>query len=66
MLRGKMLMKKDCGWKANIRGAIIYNCYKLEARKKTAYRIPFDNFFDKALIVLLEPAGWVFYLLWKR
>ena len=28
MLRGKQLMSKECGLKANIRGAIIYDCYK--------------------------------------
>ncbi len=34
MLRGKILMKKECGLKANIKGAIIYNCYKCEAKSK--------------------------------
>ena len=27
MLRGKRLMSRECGWKVNIKGAIIYNCY---------------------------------------
>ncbi|MEG0527605.1 MAG: glycosyltransferase family A protein, partial [Longicatena sp.] len=32
MMRGKMLMSKECGMKVNIKGAIIYNCYKLEVQ----------------------------------
>lgn len=33
MLRGKQLMYKKCGIKANIKGAIIYDCYKNEVKK---------------------------------
>lgn len=34
MMRGKMLMKKECGFVANLKGAIIYNCYKKVNEKK--------------------------------
>lgn len=30
MMRGKMLMNKECGIIANIKGAIIYNCYNFQ------------------------------------
>lgn len=33
MMRGKQLMSKECGIKANIKGAIIYNVYLKEAKK---------------------------------
>lgn len=33
MMRGKQLMSKECGIKANIKGAIIYNVYLQEAIK---------------------------------
>lgn len=32
MMRGKQLMSKECGIKANIKGAIIYDCYKKSLR----------------------------------
>lgn len=33
MMRGKQLMSKECGIKANIKGSIIYNVYLKEAKK---------------------------------
>ncbi len=35
MMRGKQLMSKECGITANIKGAIIYDCYKKSLRGGT-------------------------------
>lgn len=59
-------MHKECGIKANIKGAIIYDCYKIAARQKykesVVTKIPRGN----ALTSLMSPFGIVFYYLWRK
>ena len=66
MYRGVALMHKECGIKANIKGAIIYDCYKIAARQKykesVVTKIPRGN----ALTSLMSPFGIVFYYLWRK
>ena len=68
MLRGKMLMKKECGLKANGKGAIIYNCYKLVAKER-GIRIPrrlrADTVREKILIWLMIFPGRLFNRKWR-
>lgn len=66
MMRGKMLMHRVCGWRANIRGAIIYDCYKLGTSGNLPESLVLDKFIDKALTVLLLPFGVLFYHIWKN
>ncbi len=66
MLRGKMLMTRECGMKARVRGAIIYGCY----RRCVSGEIP-DSLFladpaDRLLVQLLQPANLWFYRKWKK
>lgn len=64
MLRGKRLMSKECGIKANIKGAIIYNCYKSEV-SDVLPEILKPSFREKCLLRLTKPLGKVFYKKWK-
>ena len=66
MMRGKMLMHKACGWKANIRGAIIYDCYKREKPQTMPKCLILDSFREKALTMMLNPFGILFRQIWKR
>lgn len=66
MLRGKMLMSKECGLKANIKGAVIYNCYKHELQKSVPERIKVENMKDKLLVFLVKPLGRIYYYKWKK
>ena len=63
MLRGKQMMYYRCNLKFRIKGAIIYNCYKLESDN---FKISTESFFDKVLIVLTKPLGYIFNLKWKK
>lgn len=65
MLRGIQLMYKDCGIVANIKGAIIYNCYKIEAGKDLE-NIKQMNLYQKTLISITKPLGVVFNHYWKK
>lgn len=66
MMRGKMLMRPECGWKANMKGAIIYNCY----RQATTDEIPLSLLpictRDKLLLRLFVPAGVWFSRKWRE
>lgn len=66
MLRGNRLMNKRCGIKANIRGAIIYNCYKIEAnRRKINYKdLMCCN--RPILCFVLYPIGVFFNRKWRK
>lgn len=66
MCRGKVLMTKECGIKSKIKGAIIYDCYKIAARKK--YIILDKGIIPKGNIwcYLLYPFGVMFYFIWRR
>jgi hypothetical protein len=43
MIRGKQLMSKKCGLICNLKGAIIYNCYKTKLGRYSAMKL--DNNF---------------------
>lgn len=65
MMRGKMLMLRECGVKANIRGAIIYNCYKKCVQVDVPTTVLCNNFWDKLLVFLMKPIGMIFYKKWR-
>lgn len=62
MMRGKQLMSRECGIKANVKGAIIYNCYKMESHKK----LQIDSYWNKFLIIATKFIGIIFYMRWKE
>ena len=62
MMRGKQLMYKRCGLIANIKGAIIYNCYKTKVTL-----IPDSLKLDRRerfLQIITYPLGKIFYKKW--
>lgn len=63
MLRGKQLMSKECGLRANLKGAIIYNCYLRECSKQKGANV--KSIRDKVLILLTKPLGCYFHRKWK-
>lgn len=66
MMRGKMLMSRECGLKANIRGAIIYNCYKKCVKDGIPEMLLCHGFFDNLLTFLMKPMGVLFYRKWGK
>lgn len=62
MLRGKQLMSRECGIIANVKGAIIYNCYKLESN---CNKVPLVSNYQKLLVCLTKPLGAYFHKKWK-
>lgn len=66
MMRGKMLMTRECGWKANIKGAIIYNCYKHEVKGKIPDNVKLKYLLDKILVFVTFPLGKIFYRKWRQ
>lgn len=65
MLRGKQLMNKECGFIMNVKGAIIYNCYYLDARE-TDNRLYLENSYQKNLVFITKPLGFIFNKKWKK
>lgn len=63
MLRGKQMMYHQCNFKFRLKGAIIYNCYKMETDN---FKIEIDSIFNKLLICLTYPLGYVFNKKWKK
>ena len=66
MMRGKQLMSEECGVKENIRGAIIYNVYAREARKKGIYNEISISFRERVLVCLTKLLTLYFYKKWHR
>lgn len=66
MLRGKMLMRKECGFKAKIRGAIIYDCYRREVRTPIPESVELEKISDKIMVAFLHPAGAWFNRRWRK
>lgn len=65
MMRGKMLMKMECGIKQNLKGAIIYDCYKKMINnhlKKNDLQLTLR---ESALCFCCEPLSYYFYWKWK-
>ena len=65
MHRGLALMNKACGIKANIRGAIIYECYKIVAKRKYGSSCFIPTPTRKLLCRLMTPVGALFYYIWR-
>ena len=65
MMRGKMLMKTVCGLKTNIKGAIIYNCYKREVKTVIPKQLSVLSLYEKLLVFVTYPLGMIFYKKWK-
>lgn len=66
MTRGKQLMYRRCGIKENIRGAIIYNVYAQEAKKKPIEQKILLSGREKALICLTSCIAPYFYKKWYK
>jgi glycosyltransferase involved in cell wall biosynthesis len=66
MMRGKMLMSKECGLKANIKGGIIYNCYSKAKSGEIPTELISNTFSDKVLIFITKPMGEIFYRKWRK
>lgn len=65
MMRGKMLMTKQCGWKARIKGAIIYNSYWLDATGNIPKTLKLNKK-ERVLVWLMQPLGRYFRKKWKK
>ena len=63
MLRGKELMSKECGLKVNIKGAIIYNCYKIEVSKCS---VKPESLYERVLILFNKILGIYFNKKWQN
>lgn len=61
MLRGKQLMNRKCGLKNRLKGAIIYNCYKIAAKGQIPDSVKTSNPFT----FITKPLGRVYYKKWK-
>lgn len=66
MLRGKTLLKKECGIKVNIKGAIIYNCYKIEVSGVLPENLLLDNIYEKLLVGFTKIIGRYYNKKWKN
>lgn len=65
MYRGLALMNKKCGVISNIKGAIIYDCYKIEAKRKYGSNIDIIKPKRKLLCGLMAPIGMIFNYIWR-
>lgn len=66
MMRGKMLMHKECGIKQNLKGAIIYDCYKKNISKyKQDDRLKL-TFFETIICILCYPLSIYYYMKWRK
>lgn len=67
MYRGLMLMNKECGFRENIRGSIIWNCYKKEVSEKyKEYECMKINNYQKCLCIITKPLSIIFRKRWRR
>lgn len=63
MFRGIQLMSKQCGIIANLKGAIIYDCYKIEAHKCIVHP---NSLREKIMVFLMKPFGAYYNKKWKN
>lgn len=66
MLRGRMLMTRECGLKSRVRGAIIYGCYRRCVDGEIPDSLFLENLIDRLLVFLLWPASLWFYRKWRK
>ena len=65
MMRGKQLMFSKCGIRENIKGAIIYDCYKLDVKGNIPAILSL-TIKEKLLTIALFPIGYIFNKIWKK
>lgn len=65
MMRGKQLMSKECGIKANLKGAIIYNCYKFCIHNRIP-EVLILSFREKVLVALTKLISRWYYEKWRN
>lgn len=63
MLRGFELMSNECGFIVNLKGAIIYDCYKKETDNCLVYP---DTLRKKIMVILMKPLGSFYNKKWKK
>lgn len=66
MLRGKMLMCKECGIIRNIKGAIIYDCYRRNLTDAHLDERLNLNLRDRAMCILCEPISCYYFARWRK
>ena len=66
MLRGKQLMYSGCGLRENLRGAIIYNCYRNEVKGALPECLRVNNLGNMLLLLITRPLGSYYNRKWKR
>lgn len=66
MMRGKLLMTRQCGFIANVRGAILYDCYRscLDGTIPDLLKLELGYRFFLALV--MRPLGAVFEKRWRK
>lgn len=64
MLRGKRLMSRECGFVNNIKGAILYNCYR--TRGTVDKRLQCHGAGQIFLLWVTKPLGLLFRMHWKK
>ena len=66
MMRGKQLMSEECGLKINIKGAIIYNCYKNNKVGNLPDKLKIQSFREKFLIFITIFPSRIYRSVWKK
>lgn len=66
MMRGKALMYKECGLKQNLKGAIIYDCYKRSINQRQLDNRLELNRYEKFYVSLLNLHLYIFIKNGKR
>lgn len=66
MLRGKMLMSKECGIIQNLKGAIIYDCYRRNLTDVHLDERLNLNLRDRVMCILSEPISFYYFARWRK
>ena len=66
MLRGKMLMSKECGIIQNFKGAIIYDCYRRNLTDAHLDERLNLNLRDRVMCILCEPISFCYFVRWRK
>lgn len=66
MLRGKMLMSKECGIVQNFKGAIIYDCYRRNLTDAHLDERLNLNLRDRVMCILCEPISFYYFARWRK
>lgn len=66
MLRGKMLMNRECGIIQNLKGAIIYDCYRRNVHDEHLDERLKLNFKDKVMCILCMPISIYYFTRWRK